>query len=734
MNNIDQRFLDNLFDSKNVACFPELYVRLFHKMWPCEEYFRNFLASSDPSLKLDYAKKIFAYMQTYSDVIIPSYYINKVISLQQEKLVSNNKFIPQDHVIHSINLYILGIYLFFNYPLFNKKLISSMSISLTLHDRIYKFVRNWRLFALYHDVGYYLESNVNEKGYSSSLNANALAEYQNMYDRMIYYLILRSAARLIALISLTERSNTYFHLMNYTHITNAMWKTYDGKEITKASLTNSLEQFEEATLLQDIDTVDGFSHFSSIFSNASLLVVICNEVETPVCLTTIRCNQITNIYFQDNAHLERLNPDSINTLAELSCKMPPLYKYQFFIPQLRTVIKKNLPVQYRELAFDFYNDLPQSLKQQFSYISTDQQIEDCILNIYNWLEEKTLNYALTESFSDSHRLLVESMSTYYKAGLLRQVQESLKQALESKMLTYNDLEKTLQLLTSKLKDKSYSSMLVERTQENAIENYNINNGVPQNILGYCTHSYAQTKKSILTNPDSPMYRDWSILSFITTSASQITVNLFAHDNENLNSLFENQLYAELEEHAKNLNISLDDLVHYSTNYSNCDHGLISAGILFQSMVFCQHLAKYSKQHTDLSLAWCNNRNNNIISLYDDSHVVFAILLHNIYTKNAREYGINYKQNIDKNPFSYFCAFCDSLQVWNRPKQIDSSIINLPEINYLSDSFDISISSDKIQLYCAPKDAQSLRKMLTLNEDFLPGLDRILKINENSKKP
>lgn len=121
-------------------------------------------------------------------------------------------------------------------------------------------------------------------------------------------------------------------------------------------------------------------------------------------------------------------------------------------------------------------------------------------------------------------------------------------------------------------------------------------------------------------------------------------------------------------------------------------------------------------------------NQNAAEIYSDT--IFSILLHNIYTKNAApSYGINYKQNIDKNPFSYFCAFCDTIQKWNRPKQIDFSKLDMLENHYLDNNFDMTINNGKIKFICQSKQTGDLRKSLISMEDFLPGSINLIKISE-----
>ena len=200
-------------------------------------------------------------------------------------------------------------------------------------------------------------------------------------------------------------------------------------------------------------------------------------------------------------------------------------------------------------------------------------------------------------------------------------------------------------------------------------------------------------------------------------------------NYNKNNSFQESFYKEIEKLSVNLGINLSDLLSYKPEHAFYDHGVISASIMFQVISFNNELKNYCAEKGVLSLA-----QNRLPDLYKDelqmyAQCVFSILLHNIYNKKSKPaYGIDYYQNMDKDSFSYFCAFCDTIQRWGRPKQIDPAKTDLPEENYLEDEFDIHIADNRIYISCIEKYLKSIKNMINYAENFLPGISSLIKIN------
>ena len=87
-----------------------------------------------------------------------------------------------------------------------------------------------------------------------------------------------------------------------------------------------------------------------------------------------------------------------------------------------------------------------------------------------------------------------------------------------------------------------------------------------------------------------------------------------------------------------------------------------------------------------------------ISNYDHvfSSVVFAIFTHNLYPSHFSEKSIgrHYKTKMAE-PFSYLALLCDSLQNWNRPKNLHPACLYDSPIMKASEEYNIEVSENGI---------------------------------------
>ena len=79
------------------------------------------------------------------------------------------------------------------------------------------------------------------------------------------------------------------------------------------------------------------------------------------------------------------------------------------------------------------------------------------------------------------------------------------------------------------------------------------------------------------------------------------------------------------------------------------------------------------------------------------------MLHNVSVRTEKNQGIEYMQDISINPFSYFCAFCDNLQLWDRRKLINPAYTKLPGNRYYGEEFDVNIEDSKVRIFCRTSD-------------------------------
>ncbi len=736
MSELNKRLLSELFLQKEVSCSQKEYRQLYYKIWPCEEYFKEFLLCSNTDLKIEYGKKIYESLRVFDDIFLPEFIVNNVLELQFSKLVDNvDAYVPQDHFIHCINLYITGIYLFFNVPILHKKLLLKATMKKPLYERIDSFIWKWRLFAFYHDVGYYYESNIDVQGYTIPQVIAQIKEYDTFYIQLLFEYVTRSVARTLTTISLVKNTAVTFNLDIFSPISTVIWEDENGSEYNTNKLYQELKYFEGSKAVDGIQFDAILANFSRILDNQEYLILILDEEELLVGLVAKYKNEAERIYLAQKSQINLTRAyygaDSKQLLQTLDSK----YEWRCCIRNIDDIIFDHIPIEYKDLAKKFDTKLPRSLQTALSYMTSAYDVSQCYFKVYQWLSSKATSFLDAAKQISEHEVFKEQSYKIYMAVVNDFLSAHINKFVKNWSGDIDDLESLLPQIGKDIERKTVVKQLSKDIRKAAIQQYDNEGGIHHDIYEYYRQTYFKLLREKVYSKSIPSCatKNHSLNDMLETlqlfridKDEKIQHSLFSHGT----SSFETKLYSRLQDHARALDVKLQDLTAFSWDHSSCDHGLISAGILFQAIVFAQHLVNENTIQT----AWCGNNGQRKsleeVCPEDYSDVVFAVLLHNVYTKKfSPVHGVDYHHNINKDAFSFFCMFCDTLQKWNRPKQIDYSKTGLPINHYLGEKFDITCINGKIYLKCSTQDAALIRDSLVKEDLFLPGMSNIIEIVE-----
>lgn len=713
---INQRFLHDLFFEKKVSINVDLYLKLYDYIWKSEDLFVGFLSHSDPSIKLDYAKKIYSFLQSNNDIFLPLSMVESIIEFQNSNLVDNIKgYIPQDHVVHCVNLYITGIYIFFNNELFNNKLVRGIDSANNPISRYKDFIDKWLLFAFYHDIGYYLEGSINTSGFYSDRCKNKIKYYESgVINEMVYLCTTKIITRLITIASVLEKSKESFlykSIKDFCFISNSE----DSSQL--------LKDYDGAVLISDLHNFDDHSILQHIFKYTKSVTISYDKNHKPVCIVLRKFGRATHFFitqsFKDLYGYEPILENYINIMKDLPCN--------HYVLDINNVFSKYGETLFEELSVDFFEKLPIKLKEEFIFMPSSKQLSTFLYHTNEWLISKLKTDYLTNNVEYIRDDLLSSCYKNVFSSIFNKSTESIFDNYKNENISS---EKISEYIVEVL-EKTDIKTLEKNIHTAAKEQYESLHGAFIDIIDFGIIAYNELYKYLY---DSKEKKDLvKSLQFINIhSFNRVKVEPFSHSHKS-NESIEAKIYNKLCEFSTQMKINFSELQKYKTSYTICDHGVVSAALLYQAIAIFFYINEgcKDKKHEKFNLLWNipdnedfeNNEKN--INKYAD--VIFAILLHNIYTISSAYYGIDYKHNIDVNPFSYFCAYCDTIQKWNRPKQVDLSKTCLPENNYLNDLFDLELKNNKIYLRCYYKDLSQMNRTLVDSEEFLPGITKFTKV-------
>ena len=121
--NIRERFRRALFENRP-QFMGEALITNQNLVFPGRDEFIRFLTETDNQKRTESAKKILSRLAYESRIYLPYSLIISILTVEENNFSnSSESHIPQDHFVHLVNLYLLGIYLFTSH----KKLHRSLS-------------------------------------------------------------------------------------------------------------------------------------------------------------------------------------------------------------------------------------------------------------------------------------------------------------------------------------------------------------------------------------------------------------------------------------------------------------------------------------------------------------------------------------------------------------------------------------------------------------------------------
>lgn len=688
MRNIDKILYDLLFEKREVKISNATYNYMFDKIWPQYKNFEYFLLSSENTLKIEFAKKIYKSLILSNDVFIPSSLINEVLNDQYIYLTSKNDgYIAQDHFVHSINLYILGIYLIFNSKLIFKKLIKNNDGS-NIQEIIEILIMKWQVFAFYHDVGYYFEPKNKRKNFSMLCDIK---------DTILQLQIIKNLTRFIVYKSIFETSKEFNYCFDSSKLLFKQNIYYDfaGNVIDKKTLISSLSQFNGALWLKGINNENDIDGIYQLINDRKILTAVYDENNLIIAIVIRDGEEIKdNSFFSKNSTEDILFGNRIyplNSNYELKYFMVNSGDNQFF----------HRPIISHAFIDDVYSKLSNELKTTLNFKKT----QDYAYAVFDWLYDLINNEVKDfTSYQDKNNL--KCQKEVLVSFLLKQIQK-----IEVKP-NYSNINEIFE----KLKE----SINIQKFIEKAAKLYDKNFGSIFDLL----EEY-KTEFDKIYNLDA-FKNLTSDLNFFTKQNNKYNLVAFNHNDNNTE---QNELYKEIKDKSLKLNINWDKLKTYKMSKVSYDHGVVSASLLYKVAEINECLYKVFSEENFGCLSFGSLFKEQKSRFDAIADTIFAVLLHNVYCLESGEKGaIDYRQDINLNSFSYFCSFCDVLQKWGRTKQINLAHTSLPNLHLLEEDFNITLDNEGyITIWCLKKYDSYMKNMIYDAETYLPGFTSIVKI-------
>ena len=691
--NINDRLFNELFYKKKVKYNQKLYIKYYNRIWKNDNYFKKFLQSGSEDIQKDISKRIVNRLFFNSVFPMPDSFFSSLMNCEYvETKESAGNYQGQIHSVHSVMLYILGVWIFFNHQTFNRYIKEQFAYKRVKTQfetneeiAIKMFLSAWKAFSLCHDIGYTLETSTNNNGVLKQKEYNDILDIYNNMDLVSYYdLTLKSLAKLIFVQCVIDIST--YNLKNFLN---------DIKE-QEISINEEIIRYlgDNYTRLKNIRGYEQLKSFLPFIDINDIFVVTKDKNYNIVCIALGQ----NMLYKNPELYSTDINP--LYYGSEESSEQ--LYYNDYYIRKLNDVIKQyHFNIDMRPY-YDYFKQITKSVKKKIDFkvlVSVDYVSNENIqYNIYEYLKDN-LSFNVFKSIIDQEKI-------EYDHDEEKTTKEIIIKNISSLLSNYSYSESD-----ENMSNKIYDYMLQEINKEDFYKKIvkDIMNHNDESSISFLNAYFA------LVSKDYPKksYK-YILVTGSKNKKKQIKYELFnSHktNKKNHSQYWEDEL-SKIMTHIKqqcvflglgNTELVIDNILNYCPKHSCFDHGIVSSSLLAQTFVTYKEIynnSTLSNSFIDPLLKSMLNQNKNAINKNDKCYyeAILAILMHNIYPKRFNDiYHINFKQDLSKNAFCYFAALCDTLQKWDRPKTI-----NYAENSYLGEyitgkNYDLIIENNSIYI-------------------------------------
>lgn len=724
------------------------YKELFCRMFPNSDDYIEFLEIQNIDRQYELAERI-VHRLCYHANFPPSYYalldIVCVENYQEKGVYELDKYIPRDHFIHTVYLYLLGIYVFFYNSEFYTKIINSnrferksLFVGNVKHDCIKDFLSEWKYFSLFHDIGYSAEILGNKEKFpfrkktlielkndsgkfKSSLEKNAILN-QHAYFGAIEIISKLVFAKLVfsnysEIISNKHRIYRNFKIKSLKLYCTKTYKSIDVKfDKIPANFLGGIQ-------LEKIYSNHCLKKLLSIIDKNDIIIIGLDKMSGDVgFITYIEDNIRKFVYMkelQDNTEFNKLlkTPDLVifDDYLPKTFEFIYLLKDKNYINNISNIVDINIfNAVYKQIEKKFEND--------FKGIADENHFLDFPYIIYHWIYNHTkrrIENTKLENF------LINQEFDFDENFILKKINNTLNTHQLINELIFKSLLECDDNLFNACNELLFDKIKYEFKKPQSFDS-------PEKMVNAFCEKYLKTIRRISTSQKKRILFEDALNGMILKKFedeitllklySQIFIGLKSTLNKS-DSWFSYNYISGKTEMAPFLDSSIKNKVlemmsiadtetvekEYILKHGNTiDHGIISAK--YAASVFSCYrnaLLKADQAEEKMLLSVLLDIPNGIdasrvryIDNYDHvfKNVLFAVFVHNLYPSQFKEgsKGTEYKAKMS-DPFTYLALLCDGLQQWNRPRSMRASLFDTTPLMDVSEEYNIDIKGSHIFL-------------------------------------
>lgn len=674
--NVNERLKITLFIEKKVMFRQDIFDSYYNIIFPCPKNFIDFLSASNYEQQLICAKRIISRMFFFNYNSVCFDLFKNLINMEQGEILNQDEsYKPRNHSIHSVNTYILGVYLYFCMEIFNTQLsnyFSRFSNSVRGKDSDFRlFIDSWKLFALNHDIGYPMERLVNKSNKYISDTSYEIVKTMNEISKMISNeMSILQIVRFIGISIIQELSKT--NLSNRINSLNN-WNEKLCKELSKIIDLNSFVKLDG---IFSFDTLE----FYNIFKSDKICFLITKN-SSPVCFVD---NKGQNFFFDDKFEI----PFCLNYTNHINVTD---YSVEYYYPveELNNILNN-----FMDSNSHYSNDIILIAKQiiknntiEYAEINNHYKYLDFLYEIYCIIKKQIINTSNNISldidyykkiFVNSQKMVLEDMNNFFNTNQKLDINKTVQETVTNEI--------------SRLLKEYYAN----HAYKNVLDFFFSDSKEEKPELKYLYYALFNTFFNQIKNKKSLF---WEIKKTSVRRYYDNKDKEFVDFFDRIKNVFSELAYTS---DLINKTSDFEKLLDYSDGYNIFDHGMASAYISVEVFYKCKYVFD-SLNDYPLPIGYFYNENSLFQSFY-------SIFVHNMYVSFFEKIGSKpVKHNILKNPFVFFALFCDNMQIWDRPFDVNQGRIDIIKPSIPHEDFLFGIYDNRVYIHCKSADMETVIK-------------------------
>lgn len=743
-NGISRTIKQNLFKAHSVLAKDDFY-RLRKTIFPCEKSFKDFLDEQNYSQKIELAKEIIDRVLYEMCIPVP-YAMPRDVLRHEVRLgaITEGGYASRDHFVHCVNLYLLGLYMFFCFKPFHKSIVDSFArlrkaAGIDVGSAVGDFVSAWKTFSFLHDVGYPLEmaSTRIDDGERGGGNRRRdgfvdLAHINNLGEYYIKEVALRVVSRLI--------------------LEHIMLQGYDGDKfenevsvLTDGFLVHSSRQVDPVIVNAIDSVVQRFSDFTrvplSLGPYSAKLIFSIISREEIVAVLRGKGGGVRAILFDDGGEWgcicrrsERLSKDDIASIVlrgDIGAEKKNS-TIEYFVRNPQRVVDslvRRLTVGSHDDFAVLCNYVVQRMPIQLQTFCSDEYLKVYSFEIYKILRDLSPESVAEGAFSPVNQRMrvlqaqkdaVSKIVAAICSGVCAKVKEvGVQEGWDSAPIADVPSAGGIDASRGAVEQGDDLPPVGDDEHDGGFSAETLG-GVIERIASGAFAQQDEIVSAVFGRVSSGIMEDIARLKVACQALATVcdacrgVYSGGARESYDENSVL-SAVEGLLDELGSVVQWDADlkaSIAAYSPEFSSVDHGVASA-------VVGNALAKYSAnlirqlcgldcERDGVGDCWIAKLAFGVGSggfvrdfLYRSTTVhnvaLHAICMHNLLPRSfSVSMASSYRVDLNVNPFAFLCIFCDEIQEWDRMRNANLAKFDLEREAY-SNSYDINIVNNYIYI-------------------------------------